>query len=148
MGWFNYYGLAAVIIVILPTVLCTVFDKSVFEIKFKNKPLEIIEQVGRYGCMAFMVFNVPYTYFGFWFENALPIYLAVGGAMLVFYSLGWAIFRKVKSKVKMLWLSVTPTALFLFCGITVSSVPLIVCAVLFGIGHITISYKNAENSEG
>ena len=42
----------------------------------------------------------------------------------------------------MLWLSVTPSVIFLFSGIVLSSVPLIVFAVLFGIGHIAVSYKN------
>lgn len=144
MSWFNYYGLAAIVIIMIPNILCAIFDKSAFQNNYKNKPLEICEQVGRYGCFAFMIFNIPYTYFGFFFENALTVYLITGGALLFIYCLGWAIFGKSRSKIKMLWLSVTPAVLFLFCGVMVSSVPLILCSVLFGIAHITISYKNAQ----
>lgn len=144
MSWFNYYGLIAVVIILIPNILCSVFDKGSFENKVDNKPLIIFEQTGRYGCMAFMTFNIPYTYFGFWFENALTVYLAVGGTLLAAYCLGWLIFGKSKSIIKALYLSITPAVLFLFCGILVSAVPLTVCAILFGVCHIAISYKNAK----
>ena len=94
--------------------------------------------------MAFMVFNIPYTYFNFWFDSALLVYLIVNGILLLLYLLGWIVFGKGRSTIKMLWLSITPTLLFLFSGIMLLSIPLIVFAVIFGIGHITISYRNRE----
>lgn len=144
MNWFNYYGLTAVIIILVPNIILALTDKAAFENKVNCKTLLIVEQIGRYGCMLFMTFNVPYTYLGFWCNNALTVYLTVGGTILILYCLGWVIFRKSKRLTKMLWLSITPTLLFLFCGIALASAPLIVCAVLFGIGHITISCKNAD----
>ncbi|MCH5350554.1 MAG: hypothetical protein J1F39_01110 [Clostridiales bacterium] len=146
MGWFNYYGLIAVAIIMVPNIIVAAVDKGAFENKYNNKTVLVIEQIGRYGCMAFAVFNIPYTYFDFWFDNALPVYLIAGGAILALYVLGWIIFRKGRSTVKMLWLSITPTALFLFGGVTVLSVPLIVFAVIFGVGHITVSYKNRDDN--
>ena len=128
----------------IPNVISAIYDKSSFENKNISKPIIVIEQIGRYGCMAFMVFNIPYTYFGFWFNYALTVYLAVGGFLLLLYCLGWLILFKSRSKLKMLWLSITPAILFVFCGIVVSSIPLLLFSVLFAIGHITISYKNAE----
>ena len=144
MGWFNYYGLIAIIVIMIPNIIVSFLDKSAFENKYSNKFFLITEQAGRYGCMVFMVFNIPYTYFGFFFINALQVYLIIGGLLLLAYCVGWAIFRRGKSKAKMLFLSITPTILFLFCGVMVSSIPLILCSIIFGIGHITISYKNAE----
>lgn len=144
MDWFNYYGLIAVVIILIPNIIYAVKTKAKYESKFSNKAFSVIEQIGRYGCMLFMTFNVPYTYFGLWFDCALTVYLAVGGALLLVYCLGWIARSKNKGTIIALWLSVTPTALFLFCGITVSSIPLIICSVLFGIGHITISYKNSK----
>lgn len=144
MSWFNYYGLIAVVIIMIPNILCAVFDKTAFENKFNNKPILILEQIGRYGCIIFMTFNIPYTYFGFWFDKALTVYLAVGGILLFIYCLGWLIFRNGRKLVKMLMLSIMPTILFLFCGVMLCSVPLIICVVLFGIGHITVNYKNAR----
>ncbi|MCH5157069.1 MAG: hypothetical protein J1G02_04230 [Clostridiales bacterium] len=147
MSWFNYYGLIAVVIILIPNIISAVIDKGAFENKYNNKAMLVLEQVGRYGCMAFMVFNVPYTYFNFWFNHALLVYLIVNGILLVLYLLGWIIFRKGRSAAKMLWLSVTPTVLFIFSGIMLLSVPLITFAVIFGIGHITISYNNRINGK-
>lgn len=142
MNWFNFYGLAAVIILMLPNIFCMIFDKTAFENKINNKALQVFEQIGRFGCMILMVFNIPYTYLGFWLNNALLIYLIFGGVLLALYLAGWIIFRKNKGKAKALYLSILPTILFLFCGIMLCYFPLIVFAIIFGICHITISYKN------
>ncbi len=142
MSWFNYYGLIAVAIILIPNIICAVVDKSTFENKYSNKALITLEQIGRYGCMSFMVFNIPYTYFNFWFTHALIVYLTINGVLLVLYILGWIVFRKGRNTVKMLWLSIIPTTLFLFSGVMLLSVPLIISAVIFGIGHITVSYLN------
>ena len=144
MSWFNYYGLIAVAIILIPNIISALIDKSSFENKYKGKSMLVLEQIGRYGCMAFMVFNIPCTYFNFWFDSALIVYLIVNGALLVMYILGWIVFAKGQATIKMLWLSITPTVLFLFSGIMLLSVPLIIFAVIFGIGHITISYKNRK----
>lgn len=143
MGWFNYYGLVAVTIILIPNIIDAVINKSEFNGKFKNKFFLITEQIGRYGCMAFMVFNIPYTYFGFWFESALTVYLAVNGGLLFIYCLGWVIFPKGNKLVRLLWLSITPSVIFIFSGIMCASAPLVVCAVLFAVGHITVSCKNS-----
>ena len=142
MGWFNYYGLAAVAIILIPNIISAITDKEMFKTKHIRGAILVLEQIGRYGCMAFMVFNIPYTYFNFWFSSALLVYLIVNGTLLFIYILGWVVFGKGRSTVKMLWLSITPTLLFLFNGVMLLSIPLIIFAAIFGIGHITISYKN------
>ena len=142
MSWFNYYGLIAVAIILIPNIISAVVDKDAFANKYNNKAILVLEQIGRYGCMAFMVFNIPYTYFNFWFDSGLMVYLIVNGTLLALYILGWIIFRKGQSAIKMLWLSITPTVLFLFSGVMLLSIPLILFSIIFGIGHITISYKN------
>ena len=144
MSWFNYYGLIAVAIILIPNIISAVVDKSAFINNYNNKSLLVLEQIGRYGCMAFMVFNIPYTYFNFWFNHALLVYLIVNGILLILYILGWIVFRKGRNIIKMLWLSIIPTLLFLFSGIILLSIPLILFTVCFGIGHITISYKNRQ----
>ena len=142
MSWFNYYGLIAVAIILLPNIISAVVDKSTFENKYNSKAMLILEQIGRYGCMMSMIFNIPYTYFNFWFTHALIVYLITNGVLLVLYILGWIIFRKGRNTVKMLWLSIIPPTLFLFSGVMLLSIPLIILAVIFGIGHITVSYMN------
>ncbi|MCH5165801.1 MAG: hypothetical protein J1G01_05310 [Clostridiales bacterium] len=142
MNWFNYYGLIAVVILLIPNIIAAICDKSAFSNKYNNKAMLMIEQIGRYGCMAFMVFNIPYTYFNFWFNHALTVYLIINGLLLILYVFGWIVFRKKKNTIKALWLSIIPTTLFVFSGIMLLSVPLMSFAVIFGIGHITISYRN------
>ena len=144
MSWFNYYGLIAVAIILIPNIIAAAVDKGAFENKYDNKPIFILEQIGRYGCMAFTVFNIPYTYFNFWFSRALLVYLIVNGALLALYILGWKVFRKGRNAVKMLSLSILPTALFLFSGVMLLSIPLIIFSIIFRIGHITISYNNRD----
>lgn len=144
MSWFNYYGLIAVAVIMIPNIISAVVDKGAFENKFDNKIILVLEQVGRYGCMAFMIFNIPYTYFDLWFDYALVVYLSANGALLALYLLGWIIYRKGRGKAKMLWLSITPTLIFVFSGIMLLSIPLMIFSVIFGIGRITISYKNIE----
>lgn len=144
MGWFNYYGLIAVAIIMIPTIISAIVDKASFENRFNNKVIIVLEQIGRYGCIAFMIFNIPYTYFDFWFDHVLIVYLSANGALLALYLLGWIIYRKGRGKAKMIWLSITPTVIFMFSGIMLLSIPLILFSIIFGIGHITLSCKNAE----
>ena len=147
MDWFNYYGLFIIAAIMIPNILCVIFDKNAFINNFHNIVLETIEQIGRYGCFVLMIFNIPFTFLGFWFENALVVYLITNGILLFLYLLGWWVFRKKQNATKQLWLSIIPTVLFLFSGIMVVSVPLIIVSILFGIGHITISYKNSLQDE-
>lgn len=144
MSWFNFWGLIIIVLILIPNIFSAVFDKSAFENKFNNKAIMILEQIGRYLCLILMIFNIPYTYFGFWFNYALYVYIVLNIKLIIIYYLGWIVFRRSKCTVKMLWLSITPTLIFLFSGIMVCSIPLIVSSLIFGIGHITISYKNSD----
>ena len=143
MSWFNYYGLAIMAIVMIPNIAYAVKHKSDSTNTYNNKAAEILEQIGRYGCMAFMVFNVPYTYFNFWFDYALICYLSVNGSLCLAYLIFWIVCWNRSGKLKALSLSIIPTAIFLYSGIVVANIPLIAFSILFGITHILISYKNA-----
>ncbi|MDE6666974.1 MAG: hypothetical protein K2K38_01340 [Clostridia bacterium] len=143
MSWFNYYGLTIMAIIMIPNIIYVVKHKADNENTYNNKAVIILEQIGRYGCMAFMAFNIPYTYFNFWFDYALICYLSVNSALCLAYLIFWVICWNRRGKLKALSLSIIPTAVFLFSGIVLANIPLIAFAVLFGIAHILISYKNA-----
>ncbi len=132
------------VVIMVPNIIYAVKCKDGFNNKEHNKALEIAEQVGRYACFVLMIFNIPYTYYGFWFNYAFTVYLAVDGAICLIYLIFWAVFRNGKSIVRALALSVTPSAIFLFSGVMILSIPLIAFAVLFAICHIRLSIKNAE----
>ena len=143
MGWFNYYGLIAVVLIMIPNIVFAIKCKGDICNPYINKAAYAFEQVGRYGCMAFMVFNIPYTYFNFWFAHALIAYLAVNGVFIVLYCVLWAVFWNKKGKAKTIALSIIPSAIFLFSGVLLANIPLIAFAVIFAVCHILISYKNA-----
>lgn len=142
MGWFNYYGLAIMAIIMIPNIIWAVKHKSDVASADINKAIIVAEQVGRYGCFALMIFNIPYTYFNFWFDYALTVYLSVNGALCLAYLIFWIVCRNQNGKLKALSLSVIPSVIFLFSGIMLADIPLIVFAVIFAINHIYISFKN------
>ena len=142
MSWFNYYGLAIMAVIMIPNIIYAVKHNAEQENAYNNKVVTILEQIGRYGCMALMVFNIPYTYFNFWFDYALICYLSVNGGLCLTYLVFWIVCWNRRGKLKALSLSIIPTAIFLFSGIVLAYIPLVAFAVLFGITHIIISYKN------
>lgn len=147
MGIFNYYGLIIIVLILLPNIAFAALNKDGFKNAYENKPLEICEQIGRFGCFILMIVNVPYTYFGFRFNYALAAYLAVNGVFTFVYLLGWIVLWRKPGVLRALLLSITPSAIFLFSGVMLTNVPLSVLAVLFAITHITLSYKNAAAEE-
>lgn len=144
MSWFNYYGLAIVFVIMVPNIVYAVKNKNGIVGKYKNKAAEIAEQIGRFGCIAFMIFNIPYTYFNFWFENALLVYLTINSVLCLAYYIFWVICWDKNNLLKAVSLSVIPSVIFLFSGILLANFPLVVTAIIFGINHILISLKNAD----
>lgn len=143
MSWFNIYGFAAILLIMVPNVLFAVKNKDGFANKPCAKYVEVIEQIGRFGCFGFMIFNIPYTYFGWWFNGAFTVYIVALFGFTAVYCAIWAVFFKKNCLFRALALSIIPSVIFIFCGITILSVPLIIAAVLFAPSHIYISYINA-----
>ena len=143
MGWFNYYGLIIIAIIMIPNIIFAIKHKGGFANTYKNKAVEIMEQIGRYACFVLMIFNIPYTYFNFWFDYALIVYLTANGVLCLAYLIFWIICWNKDGTLKALSLSLIPSVIFLFSGIVLANIPLIAFAVLFGINHILLSYKNS-----
>lgn len=128
-------------IIMIPNIIYALKHKPDSENTYNNKAVSISEQIGRYGCMIFMVFNIPYTYFNFWFDYALVCYLSVNGALCLAYLIFWVICRNRRGKLRALSLSIIPSVIFLFSGVVLANIPLIALAVLFAVTHVFISYK-------
>lgn len=144
MDWFNYYGLAVVAVILIPNIVFAVTHKNDGAAAYNNKAALVAEQIGRYGCIVFMVFNIPYTYFNFWFERALVVYLSVNGALCLAYIMFWVTLWKRNGILKAVSLSVIPSGIFLFSGMVLANIPLIVCAVVFAVNHIYISCASVK----
>ena len=144
MEWFNIFGLIFIVVILIPNIIFATKWKDGFDIKWKNKYVEVMEQVGRFGCFGFMIINIPGTWFGWWSDEAFALYLIVDGILVTIYCATWIIYFKKSSVFRALALSIIPSILFLFSGIMSRSVLLIIATVLFAPSHILISYRNAK----
>jgi CubicO group peptidase (beta-lactamase class C family) len=144
MGWFNYYGLIIMVAIIVPNIVACIKNKDAFKNSYENKAAAVFEQVGRYGCFALMIFNIPYTWIGFYLTYGEVFYLAVNATLSLAYCAVWAIMWNKSGIVKCLLLSVIPSIIFLFSGIMILSIPLIVFSIIFAVCHILISVKNVK----
>lgn len=145
MGQINIFGLVFMVIIMIPNVIFALKCKDGFENRWKNKAVEVLEQIGRYGCFAFMVINIPKTWFGWASDEAFALYLIVDAVLVTAYCVIWAVCFKKNSVFRALSLSIIPSVIFLFSGIMSRSVLLMISAVVFAPCHILISYKNARS---
>ena len=122
MSWFNYYGLIFIVLIMLPNIVYAIKNKNSITNNYTNKIAEIFEQIGRYACMAFMIFNIPYTWFGFYFDYANIVYIVVNSALVTAYCIIWVILRNKDGILKSLLLSILPSLVFIFSGVIIASI--------------------------
>ena len=144
MEWFNVFGLVFIVVIMIPNIVFAVRCKDDFDNKWNNKVIEMIEQIGRFACIGFMIFNVPGTWFGWWSNEAFAIYLIIDFLLISLYCAIWFIFWKKNNVFRALALSIIPSVIFLFSGVMSRSILLIIATILFAPAHILISYKNAK----
>ena len=144
MEWFNVFGLVFIAVIMIPNIIFAIKCKDGFENKWHNKPIEIIEQIGRFGCFGFMIINIPGTWYGWWSDDVFAIYLIIDTVLVAIYCGIWIIFWRKNNVFRALALSIIPSILFLFSGIMSRSVLLVIASTLFTPTHILISYKNAK----
>ena len=144
MEWFNGFGLLFVVVIMIPNIIFAVKCKDGFANKWSNRTVETIEQIGRFGCFGFMIFNIPGTWFGWWSDKAFTVYLVVDALLAALYCGIWIVCFRKNSVFRALALSILPSALFLFSGIMAGSVLLTVSALLFAPAHIAISWQNVK----
>ncbi len=146
MSWFNYIGLIVVAAIMAPNVVYAAKCREGFSNAYKNKAAAVCEQVGRYGCIVFMIFNIPRTYFNFWFGGAYIAYAAINACLCAAYITCWIVLWKKPGILRAVLLSVLPSCVFLFSGAVLASIPLLICSALFAPSHILISCKNARGA--
>ena len=144
MEYVNIFGIAFVAIIMIPNIIFAVKNKEGFNNKWKSRFAEITEQIGRLGCFAFMIINIPRTWFGWWSEEGFALYLIGDSLLVIAYCVIWCICFNKNSLFRALSLSIIPSVLFMFSGIMSRSVLLVISSLLFAPSHIMISYKNAR----
>ena len=138
MEWINIFGLVFIAIIMIPNIVFAIKCKDGFENKWNNKSVEIVEQIGRFGCFGFMVINIPGTWVGWWSDNAFSIYLIVNMVLIILYCGIWMICFRKNTVFRALALSIIPSVIFLFSGIMSRSILLIITSLLFAPAHILI----------
>lgn len=137
----NIFGVIIVIIMLLPNLIYGIKFKDT-ENKCKKKIMNIIEQIGRYASMALMVLPLFVWEFGFSSVFIMLVYVLGNGVLLLAYLIVWIFYLRRQSRSKALVLAIIPTGIFLLSGLTLAHWLLVVAAVLFGVGHIYVTYQN------
>ena len=144
MEWFNPFGLVFMLAIMIPNIIYATRHPDGFANKWNCKTVELIEQIGRYGCFALMIFNIPGTWFGWWSDETFALYLIINAVLVVLYCLAWMVDFKEQRTLRAIVLSVLPSLVFLFSAVMSRSLLLGLSALLFAPAHILISCKNAE----
>ena len=147
MEWFNPFGLVFITIIMIPNIVFAIRCKDGFANHYRNKTVELVEQIGRFGCFGFMIFNVPHLWFGWASDESFALYLILDALLVALYCILWIVCWKKNSMLKALALSIVPSVVFLISGIMSRSILLILAALLFAPAHIFISYQNAKGEK-
>lgn len=141
MDWFSIFGLIFLVGILVPNIFYA-FRFRNQKNKCHNKVMNLLEQIGRYSCMFFMVFQVGFHKIGFASVDAFLIYTAGNMILILCYWIGWFLLFRRQTGFRRMALAVIPTCIFLLCGITLRHVFLIISGTVFGIAHIYVTKKN------
>lgn len=142
-NWINIFGLITIILMLIPNII--------YAIKFRGKETKcnccrsmyILEQIGRYGSMFLMAFNIGIAEFGFASPQHFVAYLIANTALLVAYFIVYALYFKRQTTWKSMALAIIPSCLFLTDGILLRHYLLVSFAIIFALSHICITRKDS-----
>ncbi len=144
MYWFNYAAAVVIFAMMIPNFIYAKKQAGQQQTLYGNKILEILEKIGRIGCIFCMLCNFPDWQEWFWFDHGRTVFIFVNAGLVALYYIFWIICWKRRGKLRALSLSIIPTVIFVFSGIVLSYIPLIVVSVLFGATHIYLSIKREK----
>lgn len=141
MNWINIFGLIIVVCMLIPNIIFALSNKEM-ENKCKSTVMNIMEQIGRYGSMFLMVFNIGIAEFGFRSEEDFVIWLTVSFALLLLYWVFWLVYFRKRSMSYAMALAIIPSAIFIFNGYILRHYLLLAFGLIFTIGHSYVTYEN------
>lgn len=140
-GWLNLTGVLIIVLMMIPNLIYARRNPHM-ENKCTCKPMLILEQLGRYGSMAMMVFPLFVWEFGFTSAAAFIIWAALCGVLLLAYFISWGFYFQKPSLSSALWLAILPSAIFILRGVFLHHWLLTAFGVIFAVGHIYITWYN------
>ena len=141
-GWINVFGAVIVVLMLIPNIVYALKNKGEKNL-CANRFMNVVEQIGRYACIALMCLPLLVWKFGFASVLDMMLYMACNGLLLAAYWITFAFYMKRRSVRLALVLAVLPACIFLLSGILLQHWLLAGFAVVFAIGHIYVTYKNA-----
>lgn len=140
-GWINLFGAVIVIIMMIPNIIYAIRNKDEKNL-CTNKAMNLMEQIGRYGCIILMWLPLLVWKFGFSSVFEMWLYLEANGVLLLAYIFVFIIYMREKTPRRAMMLAVIPTCIFIISGILLRHWLLVGSAILFGIGHIYVTKIN------
>ena len=135
--WLDWYGLVLMAVIMVPNLLFARTHPESFANLWRNRLVEGLEQIGRFGCIGFMVLHIPPLCLGLWCSRT--VYLLVSGGLTAAYCLAWLAWWNRDGLFRAVALSLLPSLLFLFCGAAARNLPLLAATVVFAPCHVVIS---------
>ena len=145
-SWINTFGLIMVVLLLIPNII---YGYKFHDVRnqCRNRVMNILEQIGRYGCMFLMIFNIGILEYSFSSIEMLLLYIVGNVVLMTVYWGIWMLFFHKQDNWKRMVLAVIPTVLFLMSGITLRHVLLVIMALIFGTGHIYVTKANIAAAE-
>lgn len=141
-NWINVFGIIIVALILVPNIIYAIKYRNV-ENKCRNRGMNLLEQIGRYACMLFMVLHIGGGD-GFGSVAFFLMYLLGNAVLLLVYWIVWLLYFAKQAVWKSIMLAVVPTLIFLLSGITLAYIPLMVSALIFGVAHIYVTWQNVK----
>lgn len=145
MSWINTFGMTFVVLMLLPNIIYE-FKHKGSENLCKNLLMNLVEQVGRYGSMFLMAFNIGILETGLSSKDTFLVWFFAMIALLMAYYVCWIPYYRNARPAFALALAIIPSLMFILSGILQRHWLLLVFAVLFSFGHIYITAYNAIQS--
>lgn len=143
-GWISIYGVIILIVLLIPNILYSYRFRDSKNL-CKYKWLNVIEQIGRYATMFFLVVPIGVKEFGFSSVERFFIYLIGNSSLLIMYWMVWLFYFKKQGPIKGMMLAILPTMIFLLNGVLLHHVWLILSASIFGLSHCFVTYQNVTH---
>ena len=138
-GIFNLWMAGIVVLLLIPNIIYALRHKG-GGISSSNRTINLLEQIGRFGCMIFMVvpLGVRGGEFGFYSWEELIIWAAGIMLLLLAYYVCWAFYAWRPGRWLALALAVIPCGIFLLSGVLLRHWVLAVFAGIFTGTHLYI----------
>lgn len=141
-GWINLFGAVIVGLMLVPNIVYALRRRDQ-QNRCESRVMNVLEQVGRYGSIALMWLPLPVWKFGFRSVAEMVLYLGGNGLLLAAYWLVYARYFRERTLGRALALAIIPSCIFLMSGLLLRHWLLVGFALLFAVGHIYVTVKNA-----